>query len=252
MKDRVVYNSTDRITQFYRKGVHNGLDLGWNSKKYTNSENFNIYANCSGKVVYIQTGYSNQKGATGSASFGNMVKLRHNNGMYSLYAHLKKVLVRVGDVVNENTQIGIMGDSGNAYGTHLHFEVREANENRINPFEYLTKPICEVKEDSKTTIYYIVQKGDTLSSIARKYNTSWKDIYNKNKNIIGSNPNIIYPGQKLLIKEGFSPNKKTTLEVAKEVIKGKWGNGEERYKRLTQAGYNYDEIQNKVNEILRG
>lgn len=39
-------------------------------------------------------------------------------------------------------------------------------------------------------------------------------------------------------------------EVAQEVIEGKWGNGQTRYKRLTEAGYNYSEVQGKVNEIL--
>ena len=39
-------------------------------------------------------------------------------------------------------------------------------------------------------------------------------------------------------------------EIAQEVIQGKWGNGQERVNRLTNAGYNYSEIQKKVNEIL--
>ena len=44
--------------------------------------------------------------------------------------------------------------------------------------------------------------------------------------------------------------KKTTEEVALEVIAGKWGNGEERKQRLTAAGYNYPLIQSKVNELM--
>lgn len=44
--------------------------------------------------------------------------------------------------------------------------------------------------------------------------------------------------------------KKNVDEVAKEVIRGEWGNGDERYKRLTNAGYNYNEVQAKVNELL--
>ena len=43
---------------------------------------------------------------------------------------------------------------------------------------------------------------------------------------------------------------KSIEELANEVIKGKWGNGEERKQKLTNAGYNYQEVQNKVNEIL--
>lgn len=44
--------------------------------------------------------------------------------------------------------------------------------------------------------------------------------------------------------------KKIVDEVAKEVIRGEWGNGDERYNRLTNAGYNYNEVQAKVNELL--
>lgn len=46
--------------------------------------------------------------------------------------------------------------------------------------------------------------------------------------------------------------KKDTATVANEVIVGKWGSGEERKKKLTAAGYNYDTIQKKVNELLKG
>lgn len=45
-------------------------------------------------------------------------------------------------------------------------------------------------------------------------------------------------------------NKKTTIEIANEVIAGKWGNGEERKRRLTEAGYDYRTIQDEVNRIV--
>ena len=50
-----------------------------------------------------------------------------------------------------------------------------------------------------STVTYVVQKGDTLSAIAKKYGTTWQKIYEKNKSVIGSNPNFIKPGQKLVI-----------------------------------------------------
>ena len=49
---------------------------------------------------------------------------------------------------------------------------------------------------------------------------------------------------------GQQPTEKTIDELAREVINGKWGNGEDRKARLTSAGYNYQEIQNRVNQIL--
>ena len=45
---------------------------------------------------------------------------------------------------------------------------------------------------------------------------------------------------------------KTVDELAKEVINGKWGNGDDRKKRLTNAGYDYNAVQKRVNEILKG
>ena len=53
-------------------------------------------------------------------------------------------------------------------------------------------------------------------------------------------------------KLGINSNKKTNEELAKEVIKGLWGNGQERKDRLKAAGYNYADIQKIVNKILKG
>lgn len=47
--------------------------------------------------------------------------------------------------------------------------------------------------------YYVVQPGDNLSSIAAKFGTTWQAIYEKNRGIIGNNPNVIKPGQRLEI-----------------------------------------------------
>ena len=48
-------------------------------------------------------------------------------------------------------------------------------------------------------VVYTVKEGDTLSKIAEKYNLNWKKLYEKNKDVIGDNPDLIYPGQKLVI-----------------------------------------------------
>ena len=49
-----------------------------------------------------------------------------------------------------------------------------------------------------------------------------------------------------------SEPKKSVADIAKEVIQGLWGNGTDRMKRLESAGYNYNEVQNKVNQMLSG
>lgn len=52
-------------------------------------------------------------------------------------------------------------------------------------------------------------------------------------------------------KESTTTGKKTLSEVAREVIAGKWGNGADRKKRLEKAGYNYKDVQAKVNSLLK-
>lgn len=65
-----------------------------------------------------------------NAGYGNYVVVKHDNGTQTLYAHLSKTLVSVGDHVTRGQQVGEMGNSGKATGTHLHFEIRGAT----NPF----------------------------------------------------------------------------------------------------------------------
>ena len=140
MTDRVINESSKRITQNY--GGHNGVDLGWRQDENENK----VYANCKGTVVEIQDGLGNLQGSTGVQSWGNYVLIKHGNGYHSRYAHLRSgILVKKGQEVDENTQLGIIGDSGNAYGRHLHFEVATGydSKTRIDPTPYLTKAIYE-------------------------------------------------------------------------------------------------------------
>lgn len=60
--------------------------------------------------------------------YGNVVVIRHADGMYTLYAHLSKIAVVVGDEVDAGDQIGEVGQSGVATGSHLHFEVRQGGD----------------------------------------------------------------------------------------------------------------------------
>lgn len=56
-------------------------------------------------------------------SYGNHVVIKHDDGLVSLYAHLSEVKVKVGQKVCLDTLIGLMGDTGNATGVHLHLEL---------------------------------------------------------------------------------------------------------------------------------
>ena len=142
MEDRVVPRSSKRITQKYKPLSHKGVDIGWSSVE----ENNKVHANCRGIVREVVDGKTNNTKSTGAASWGNYVLVQHPNGYYTRYAHLKKgAMVKVGQNVDESTVVGIMGDSGKAYGRHLHFEVAKgySSRTRINPTPYLTEPVYD-------------------------------------------------------------------------------------------------------------
>lgn len=96
----------------YRWGsLHEGMDIsgtGYGSP---------IFASLDGVVV--NAGYG---GMVGSAAGYNVV-IQHYNGYYTVYAHMSGVNVSVGQSVSRGQQIGTMGKSGTATGTHLHFAV---------------------------------------------------------------------------------------------------------------------------------
>lgn len=133
MECKVLKSKVGIITNEYG-GNHTGVDLVGNNHTLDY-----VVAHTSGKVVLCQDGMSNAKGSSGNASYGNYVKIDHGNGYATLYAHMQKGLsVKLNDSVKSGDILGYMGDSGNAYGGHLHFEVWKDNV-RINPTEYLNK-----------------------------------------------------------------------------------------------------------------
>ncbi len=76
--------------------------------------------------------------------FGNYCIIDHGDGKHTLYAHAQRLQVKVGDVVQKGQQIGLIGDTGNTTGPHLHFEVRikkaDGSVSRVNPLNYVSKP----------------------------------------------------------------------------------------------------------------
>lgn len=149
MKDRVIYDSSNRITQRYKKGVHNGVDLGW---RYDESMN-RVFSNCVGTVY--KTLDNIPHGSEAGGGWGNYVLIKHPNGMFSRYAHLRKgLMVTKGQFVTEETQLGIIGDTGRATARHLHFEVStsDCTIDRIDPTPYLTKAIYEETPQYDETI----------------------------------------------------------------------------------------------------
>ena len=87
----------------------------------------------------------------GNDTYGNYIKIKQTDGKEALYAHMKygSINVNVGDFVEKGSIIGTMGSTGNAYGNHLHLEVKNENGIKENPLISLNKPIEEKKEETK-------------------------------------------------------------------------------------------------------
>lgn len=169
----------------YRRGRrHNGVDIDLETGD-------TIYAAFDGKIRYAK--YHEH-------GFGNLVVIRHYNGLETYYAHCSKLLVAPNQDVKAGQPIGLGGNTGRSTGSHLHFEVR-FYDNPINPeliFDFKEKVVKDnllvhsgvfspsgssrsssyssssssstpVDKNAKT---HRVRSGENLWIIARKYGTS--------------------------------------------------------------------------------
>lgn len=180
----------------YRNGRHHsGIDVDLNTGDTVRSV-------WSGKIRYAK--YND-------GGFGNLVIVRHYNGLETFYAHLSKLLVVPDQDVKAGDVIGLGGNTGHSYGSHLHFEVRFYDAS-INPEEIIDFTKREVKDEnlfihkslfrpgakptdsmdgpgevhqaenataqiqSAQRKYYKVRSGDTLSEIAARNNTTISKI----------------------------------------------------------------------------
>jgi murein DD-endopeptidase MepM/ murein hydrolase activator NlpD len=89
-----------------------------------------VHAIADGDVIYA---------GNGLRGYGNVVILRHDRNMSSLYAHNSELKVRQGDHVRQGALISLLGSTGRSTGPHVHFEIREGDR-AINPRSVLPKP----------------------------------------------------------------------------------------------------------------
>jgi murein DD-endopeptidase MepM/ murein hydrolase activator NlpD len=163
-------------------------------------------------------------------SYGNVVIIRHKNGLETVYAHLSKILVEPGQTLEAGQIIGLGGNTGHSFGAHLHFEMRYLGQ-AIDAEDFIdfttgtlkknecliTKADVETKYDlralhsrqkkdlnlarvtgskSKYGKTITVKKGDTLGRIAQRNHTTIKAICKKN----GIKQNkVLRLGQKLKV-----------------------------------------------------
>ncbi|MGB0402628.1 MAG: peptidoglycan DD-metalloendopeptidase family protein [Salibacteraceae bacterium] len=141
--------------------------------------------------------------------YGRVIVVRHHNGLETLYAHLHRYKVAIGDDVEAGEVIGLGGSSGQSTGSHLHFECR------FKGVAFDPAQIIDFKEkelvDAQITLvktkwgfaaipdgvtYYTVKSGDYLYGIAEKFGTDCTQICNLNN--INRN-STLRVGQKLRI-----------------------------------------------------
>ena len=135
LKCTVLKSGFCEVTQgFGGSNNHRGLDLV--GKDYTLDD---IVSYAAGNVLMSVTGYGNGQGEGVNWRYGNFVKILHDDGTVCLYAHMEYTSVRVGQRVSKGQVIGRMGNSGNSFGGHLHWEYWSKNDyySNIDPSPYL-------------------------------------------------------------------------------------------------------------------
>lgn len=169
--------------------MHKGIDV----KVYTGDT---IYAAFDGKVRIVKY---ERKG------YGKYVVIRHENGLETIYAHMSKYLCKTDEEVKAGQPIGLGGNTGRSYGSHLHFETRVmgeaidpaflfdfANQDVTGDFYTFHKPGSSKNFTGKYAAndkssadggarYYKVRKGDSLSRIASRTGTSVTQLCKMNR-----------------------------------------------------------------------
>ena len=116
MNCRVFKNGQCKVTFPFKGASHKGIDMVG-----PNSTFDYIVAHSDGEVVAVVSNINYNTSKTGQRTYGNYVKIRHDNGMYTLYAHMKygSVEVKVGQRVSKGQTLGYMGNTGYSFGAHL-------------------------------------------------------------------------------------------------------------------------------------
>ncbi|MDN3204379.1 M23 family metallopeptidase [Algoriphagus sediminis] len=114
--------------------------------------------------------------------FGYYVVIRHKNGLETVYGHMSKILVEVGQEVKAGEEIGKGGSTGRSTGSHLHYELRyrglafdpeivyDFDSFKIKS-EYLdiTPETFGYIAQARSAVYHRVRRGETLGAISRRY-----------------------------------------------------------------------------------
>src|SRR6185437_3921629 len=126
--------------------------------------------------------------------YGTYILLRHKNGLETIYGHLSRADVKVGQYVKAGEKIGLGGNTGRSTGPHLHFEVRYEgnainaeyiydfpnNTLRGNIFELMPEHYSYLKTARKVS-FHKIRSGENLGTISRKYHVSISTLCRLNR-----------------------------------------------------------------------
>ena len=131
MATNIPLTGTFRVTcEYKRKG---NWSAGWHTGIDMVCDNDTIYGTCDGTVTKI--GWDK--------SYGNYITVKAPDGKFHWFCHLSNVTCREGQKISRTTNIGIMGNTGNSTGKHLHFEIRNSSNkyaDTISPADYMGIP----------------------------------------------------------------------------------------------------------------
>ncbi len=212
------YPFKGRVTSKYgprRRRVHQGTDIDLETGDP-------VYATFDGRVricTYVRNGY------------GNLVILRHDNGLETFYGHLSEINVKPNEWVTAGQVIGKGGNTGRSTGSHLHYEIRYKGHTfdperlidftsgdlrretfllkrtYFSPYSRFTQDFEEevqsdeedkkIAKEAAAIKYHIVKKGDTLGRIAINNHTTVKKLCQLNGIRESS---ILRPGQRIRVR----------------------------------------------------
>lgn len=136
------------------RSSHSGTDL-------KTKPNDNILAAFDGEVVFSGTYYG----------YGNLVRIKHANGLETYYSHNSKNLVKVGDYVHAGDVVALTGRTGRATTEHLHFETR-INGKHVNSARFFDHANHQLRTDAfhKTKDGYMIKsaKADKSEKVSTK------------------------------------------------------------------------------------
>ena len=200
---RLFKTHDNKITQPYRKGVHNGIDIVAKGQNNISLCDY-VISHTEGTVIKMERLY-NKTDLTGH-SYGNYILIKHPNNYFTLYAHLayKSIPsnIKIGSKIQKGQIIGYMGNTGHSFGAHLHFEVRNESNIKIDPTPYINSPLPS--KESKYSKQNFIR--DLKKALKLKEDCSLDNLYKATPKLFNNNKynEATVVVQKYLISLGIS------------------------------------------------